>query len=185
MPLLTLVLPFIRAELHPTPLKLRLEIPVWAQNPRRPTRLIVVTVTLQGIFVLTAQSMNVPIAVNAPQVIPNIVAPKTTVLFATTSAIPPASAQIDFAPSATTWDMLLQIVPSRRTPVVVSSSMMETQKDCDLVPVVQVFEGGIVMVRGLDIIISIVSLPPLLFDSPFTFNVSTVFSRNTFYYTIE
>ena len=146
MPLLTLILPFIRAELHLTPLELHLEIPIWAQNPRRLMRLGVLTVTLQGIFVLTAQSMSVPIAINAPWVTPNIVVPETTVLFATALAIPHASAQIDFAPSAMTQDTLSPIVPSQRTPVAVSSSLTETQRDCDLVPVVQVFERSIVMI---------------------------------------
>ena len=52
---------------------------------------------------------------------------------------------------------------------------METQKDFDLAPVVQVFEGGIVMVRGPDLIFSIIHLSPLVSGSPFTFTVSTMF----------
>ena len=44
---------------------------------------------------------------------------------------------------------------------------------------------GHVMVQGMDIIFSIVPLPPLSFDSPFTFIVSTMFSRNTFCYMVQ
>ena len=95
-----------------------------------------------------------------------------------------ATVQTDFALFATTQDMLSQTVPSLRTPAVASSSMMEIQRDCNLVPVVQVFKGGNVTVRGSDIIFSIVSLPPLSFDSPFTFTISIMFLNNTFHYTV-
>ena len=185
MPPLILVLLSIRAKLLLTPLELHLEIPIWAQNPRRLTRLIVLTVTSQGTFVSTAWNTNVPTAVNAPWVTPNIVVPKTTVLFATTSVMPHASVWTASAPFMMTWDMLSPTVPSRRTPVAGSSSTMETQRDCNLVPVVQVFKGGIVTVQGLDIIFSIIHLSLLMPGSPFTSTVSIMFFANTFRYTIQ
>ena len=43
---------------------------------------------------------------------------------------------------------------------------------------------GNVMVWGCDILFSIICLPPLLFDSPFTFTVSIMFFTNTFHYTV-
>ena len=181
---LTLTLHSIRAELPLTPPKLHLEIPTWAQNPRRLTRLIVLTVTSQGTFVLTVQNMNVPTAINAPQVTPNIIVPKTTVLFATASVTPRTSVQTTSVPFAMTWDTSLPTVPSQRTPVAGSSSTMETQKDYNLVPVVQVFEGGIVTVRGSDLIFSIVHLPPLSSGCPFTFTILVMFFPDTYRYTI-
>ena len=62
--------------------------------------------------------------------------------------------------------------------------MRETQRDSDVVPVVQVFEGGIVTVRGHGLIFSIVHLPPLTTDSPFTFTVLIVFFADTFQYVV-
>ena len=109
-------------------------------------RLAVFNVTSRGIFVSTVQSMSVPIANNMPLVMPNIVVLKATVLFAAALATSLMSVQTDFAPFATTQDMLLQTVHSLRTPATVSSLTMETHKDCNLVPAVQVFEGGIVTV---------------------------------------
>ena len=41
-----------------------------------------------------------------------------------------------------------------------------------------------VMIRGLDVIFSIISLPPLMFDSPFTFIVSTMFLLQFFSLTV-
>ena len=129
--------------------------------------------------------MNAPTAVNVPWATPNTVAPATTVLFATASVTPRTSAWTVSVPFATTQDTLLPTAPSQRTPVAGSSLMTEIQRDCDLVPVVQVFEGGIVMVRGLNIIFSIIHLSPLMPDSPFTFTVSVIFFTNTFRYTIQ
>ena len=98
---------------------------VWAQNPQRLLRLFVFTVTLQGIFTLTAWSMSVPIVASVPPATPNIIALKTTVLFATSSATLPATVQTASVPSAMTQVMSLWIVPSPKTLVVVSSSTME------------------------------------------------------------
>ena len=147
-------------------------------------RLVVLTVTSQGTFVLTAWNMNVPTAVNAPQVTPNIIAPATTVLFATASVTPHASVRTTSVLSAMTWDTSSPIVPSQRTPVVGSSSTTETRRDCNLVLVVQVFDGGIVTVRGLDLIFSIVHLSPLSSDCPFTFTISIMFLPDVYQYTI-
>ena len=41
-----------------------------------------------------------------------------------------------------------------------------------------------VMIRGSGILFSIVSLPPLSFDSPFMFTVSIMFLSVTFWYTV-
>ena len=62
--------------------------------------------------------------------------------------------------------------------------MMETQRDSSFVLVVQVFEGGNVMVQGSDILFSILCLPPLSPGSPFMFTISIEFSTDTFRYTV-
>ena len=62
--------------------------------------------------------------------------------------------------------------------------MRETLRDLDVVPVVQVFGGGTVMVRGHGLIFSIVHLPPLTVDSPFTFTVLIIFFADTFRYIV-
>ena len=62
--------------------------------------------------------------------------------------------------------------------------MMETQKGFDVVLVVQVFDGGIVTVRGRGLIFSIVHLPPLTINSPFTFTVLIIFLADTFRYIV-
>ena len=62
--------------------------------------------------------------------------------------------------------------------------MRETLRGFDVVPVIQVFEGGIVMVRGRGLIFSIVHLPPLTTDSPFTFTVLIIFFADTFRYVV-
>ena len=62
--------------------------------------------------------------------------------------------------------------------------MRETLRDLDVVPVVQVFGGGTVTVRGRGLIFSVVHLPPLTIDSPFTFTVLIVFFTDTFQYVV-
>ena len=146
MPLLTLALPFIRATLPLIPLELHLETPIWAQNPQRLMRLVVLTATLWGIFMSTVRNMSVPTVANMPPVTLNTVALETIVLFAAALATPLATVWTTFVPSATTQDMLSRIVPSQRTLVAGSSSTMGTQRESDLAPVVQVFKGGIVTV---------------------------------------
>ena len=42
-----------------------------------------------------------------------------------------------------------------------------------------------VMVRGGDILFSVISLLSLSFGSPFTFTVSVMFSNNTFHYVVQ
>ena len=54
----------------------------------------------------------------------------------------------------------------------------------DIVPVVQVFEGGIVTVQGRGLIFSIVHLTPLTANSPFTFTVLVIFFADTFHYIV-
>ena len=89
---LTLTLPFNRVVLLPIPLELHLKIPAWAQNLQHLQRLFGLTVTPQGIFVLTVRSTNVLTVANVPPVTPNIIALETTVLFAAASATHPADA---------------------------------------------------------------------------------------------
>ena len=58
--------------------------------------------------------------------------------------------------------------------------MREIPSGFDIVPVVQVFDGGIVTVQGHGLVLSIVHLLPLTADSPFTFTVLIIFLTNTF-----
>ena len=148
MTLLILTLLFIRTTPHLTPLELSLETPTWAHQWQQLQRLYVFTATPQGIFMSTALTTNVPIADNSPQATLSISAFVTTVLFANTSVTPPTLVQTSNAPSVMTLDTSLWTVPSLRTPAVVSSSTMGTQRDSSHVLVVQVFEGGIVTIHG-------------------------------------
>ena len=180
MTLLILILPSIRTTPHPTPLELHLETPVWAHNQQRLQRLFVFTAMTQGIFVLTAWNTSVLTATNMPLVTLSTVACATTVLFATILDIPPTTVQIDSAPSVMTQDMSSQIVPSLRTPAVVSSSTMETQWESSLVLVVQIFKGGNVMIQGDGLLFSIICLPLLSSNSPLTFTISIMFLTDTY-----
>ena len=65
-----------------------------------------------------------------------------------------------------------------------SSSTMGTLRGSDVVSVVQVFEGGIVTVRGHGLFLSVVHLPPLTINSPFTFTVLIIFFADTFRYIV-
>ena len=65
-----------------------------------------------------------------------------------------------------------------------SSLMRETPRDFDVVPVVQVFKGGIVMVWGHGLVFSIIHLPPLMVDSPFTFTILVIFLTDIFCYIV-
>ena len=181
---LTLILPFIRAVPPLTPVKLHLETPIWAHNLQRLTRLFVFTATLWGIFMSTAQCTSALTVANVPLATLNTIACKTTVLFATTSATPPAIVQTVSVPFVTTQDMLSWTAPLPRTPVAVLSSMMETQRDSSFVPVVQVFKGGNVTVGGSDILFSIICLSPLSSDLLFTFTIPIMFFTNTFHYMV-
>ena len=143
-------------------------------------RLTVFTATLWGIFVSTVQNMSVPTAASMPPVTLNTIVLETTVLFAIALATPLATVQTTFVPSATTQDMSSQIVLSQRTPVVVSSSTTETQRESDLALMVQVFEGGIVMVQGPNLVFSIIYLSLLTPNSPFTFTISTMFFSDVY-----
>ena len=143
-------------------------------------RLTVFTATLWGIFVSTVQNMSVPTAASMPPVTLNTIVLETTVLFAIALATPLATVQTTFVPSATTQDMSSQIVLSQRTPVVVSSSTTETQRESDLALMVQVFEGGIVTVQGPNLVFSIIYLSLLTPNSPFTFTISTMFFSDVY-----
>ena len=130
---------------------------------------------LLGIYMLTAWTMSAPIVITRPWDTPNISASKTSVLFADASAIHPTIVQTNTVPSVMTLDTLLLTVPSWRTPAAGLFSTMETPRGSEVVPVVQVFKGGIVMVQGQDLIFSIIHWSPLTSDSPLTFTVSTTY----------
>ena len=171
-------LPFIRDAPPPTPLELHLTIPDWAHNPLRLQQLFVFSATIMGIFASTVPSTSVLTADNVPRATPNIVALATTVLFADVSAISHASVQTNNAPSVMTQGMSSVTVLSRRTPVKELSSTKGTLRDCDLVPDIRVFNGGIVMVRGLDLLFSIIHSAPLATDSPLIFTLAISFFTN-------
>ena len=142
----TPTLPFIRDALLHTPFELHLTIPDWAHNLLCLQRLFVFSATTRGIFMLTVRSTSVLTADNAPQATPSIVALATTVLFADASAISHVSVWTDDAPSVMIQDISLATALSWRTPARGLFSMRGTLRDCDFVPEVQVFEGGIVTV---------------------------------------
>ena len=62
--------------------------------------------------------------------------------------------------------------------------MREIPRGFDVVPVVQVFKGGIVMVRGHGLVLSIIHFLPLTIDSPFTFTILVIFLTDTFQYVV-
>ena len=62
--------------------------------------------------------------------------------------------------------------------------MAETLRGFDVVPVVQVLDGGIITVRGRGLIFSVVHLSPLTIDSPFTFTILVIFLTDTFRYIV-
>ena len=132
----------------------------------------------------TAPSMSAPVAANELPVIHNttvsgIIAPSVTV-----SPTWPITVPIDVAPSVTLPITFSLTVLSWRTRAQESSSMREIPRGFDVVLVVQVFNGGIVMVRGHGLVLSIVHLPLLTVDSPFTFTVLIIFLTNTFRYVV-
>ena len=164
--------------------ELHLTIPAWAQNPSRLQRLIVFSAIPQAISVSTAPSMNVPAVVNKLPVIHNttvseIIAPSVSI-----SPTWPVTVPIDIAPSVTPPITFSSTVLLQRTQAQVSSSITEILRGFYVVPVVQVFKGGIVMVQGCGLILSIIHLPPLTTDSSFTFTVLIIFFTDTFQYIV-
>ena len=178
-------LPFIRDAPLPIPHELHLTIPNWAHNPLRLQQLFVFNVTTKGIFASTVPSTSVLTANNVPQATPNIVALATTVLFANASATSHVSVPTGDAPFVMTQSMSSATVLSQRTPVRGLSSTRETLRDCDLVLVVRVFDGGIVMVRNPDLLFSIIHFAPLATDSPLTFTLTVSFFTDVYQYTIQ
>ena len=132
----------------------------------------------------TVLNMNVPVVVNEPPVIHStavsgITAPPVDVL-----PIWPAIVLIADAPSVTPPITFLSTVLSGRTRAWASSSIMETPRGFNLVPVAQVLDGGIVTVWGHGLIFSVVHLLPLTNDSPFTFTILVIFFTDTFRYIV-
>ena len=177
LPFTRVTQPLILRELH-------LAIPAWAQNPSRLQRLVVFSVTPQAISVSTAPSMSVPAVANGLLVIHNtavseIIAPSVGVLPTWPITVP-----IGVAPSVTLLITFSLTVLLQRTQAQVSSSMREIPRGFDVVPVVQVFNGGIVTVRGHGLVLSIVHLPLLTVGSPFMFTILIIFLTNTFRYIV-
>ena len=166
------------------PHELHLMIPAWAQNPSRLRRLVVFNATPLAISVSTAPNTNVPVAVRGLPATHNIAVSEIIAPTADASPTWPATVPIDDAPSVTLPITFSSTVLLRRTQVQESSSMRGTLRDSDVVPVVQVFEGGIVMVRGRGLFLSVVHLPPLTMDSPFIFTVLIIFLADTFQYVV-
>ena len=132
----------------------------------------------------TVPSMNVPAVANELPVTHNTAVSGT--IAPTVDVLPtwPTTVQIIAAPSATPLITFSSTVLLWRTQAQVSSSTRETQRGFDVVLVVQVFEGGIVTVRGRGLIFSVVHLPPLTTDSPFMFTVLIIFFADTFQYVV-
>ena len=181
---LTLDLPFIRVARLPTLHELHLAIPAWAQNPSRMQRLIVFSAMPQAISMSTVLSTSVPAVANELLVTHNTTVSETIAPTVGVSPTWPATVPIVAAPFVTPPITFSSTVLLRRTQARVSSSTRETRRGSDVVPVVQVFKGGIVTVRGCRLIFSVVHLPPLTTDSPFTFTVLIVFFTNTFQYVV-
>ena len=159
-------------------------IPTWAQNPSRLHQLVVFSAMPWAISMLTAPSMNVPAVVNGLLVTHNTAV--SEIIAPTVDILPtwPTTVLIDIVPSVTPPITFSLTVLLQRTQVRVSSSTMEILRGFDVVPVVQVFKGGIVTVRGHGLIFSVVHLPSLAVDSPFTFTVLIVFFADTFRYIV-
>ena len=65
-----------------------------------------------------------------------------------------------------------------------SSSTTETLREFEFALVVQAFEGGIVTVRGQDLLFSIICLPPMFSDLLFMFTASVMFFTTNFHYMV-
>ena len=182
--LLTLDLPFTRVTWPPIPHVLHLAIPAWAQNPLRLRRLVVFSAMPQAISVSTAPNTNVPAVVSGLPVTHNTTVSEIIAPIVDVSPTWPATVLIDAAPSVTPPITFSSTVLLRRTRVQVSSSTTGILRDSDVVLVVQVFEGGIVMVQGCGLFLSIVHLLPLSTGSPFTFTILVIFFTDTFRYIV-
>ena len=138
----------------------------------------------QAISVSTVPSTNALAAANELPAIPNTAASETIAPSADVSPTWPTTVPITVAPSVTPLITFLSTVFLQRTQAQVSFSMTGIPRDFDVVPVVQVFEGGIVMVRGQGLILSIIHLPPLTVGSPFMFTVLLIFLTDMFRYVV-
>ena len=147
-------------------------------------QLIVFNVMPQAISVSTVPSMSAPVVTNGLPATHNTAASEIIAPSVGVSPTWPATARIDVVPSVTLPITFSSTVLLQRTRAQASSSTTEIPRDFDVVPVVQVFEGGIVTVRGRGLIFSVVHLPPLTTDSPFTFTVLVVFFADTFQYVV-
>ena len=147
-------------------------------------QLVVFNVMPQAISVSTVPSTSAPAVANGLLVTHNTAASGIIVPSATVSPTWPVTAPIDIAPSVTLPITFLSTVLLWKTPARASSSTTEILRGFDVVPVVQIFEGGIVTVQGHGLVFSIVHLPPLTIDSPFTFTVLIIFLTNTFQYIV-
>ena len=181
---LTLDLPFTRVVRPPIQHALHLIIPAWAQNPSRLQRLVVFNATPQVISMSTAPNTSVPVVDSTLPATLNTAVSEIIAPIVDASPTWPAIVPIDIAPSVTLPITFSLTVLLWRTRVQESSSMMGTLRGSDVVPVVQVFKGGIVTVRGQGLFLSVAHLPPLTVDSPFTFTILIIFFADTFRYIV-
>ena len=95
---------------------------------------------------LIAPNTNVPAVISGPPVIHNTAVSEITALTVDVSPTWPATVPTAAAPSVMPLITFSSIVLSWRTRVQVSSSTTGTLRGSDIVPVVQVLEGGTVTV---------------------------------------
>ena len=138
----------------------------------------------QAISVSIAPNTNVPAVISGPPVIHNTAVSEITALTVDVSPTWPATVLTAAVPSVMPLITFSSTVLSQRTQVQVSSSTTGTLRGSDIVPVVQVLEGGTVTVRGHGLIFSVVHLPPLTVNSPFTFTILIIFFADTFRYIV-
>ena len=132
----------------------------------------------------TVPSTNAPAVANGPLAIHNTTVSEIIAPSASVSPTWPITVPITVAPSVMLLITFSSTVLLWRIPAQALSSTTETLRGFDVVPVVQVFEGGIVMVRDHGLVLSIVHLPPLTVDSPFMFTVLLIFFTDTFRYIV-
>ena len=137
-----------------------------------------------GYFRVDCPEYECPVVANGLPATHNITVSETTAPSAIVSPTWPITVPLDDALSATLPITFSSTVLLWRTQVPALSSMRETLRGFDVVPVVQAFAGGIVTVQGHGLVLSIVHLLVLTIDSPLTFTVLIFFLTDTFRYVV-
>ena len=138
----------------------------------------------QGISVLIAQNMSALAAAKELLAIHNTTAPVIIAPSADALHTWLDTARTDTALSVTPQTTFSSTILLQKTQAWELSSTREILKAFDVVPVVQIFGGGNVMVRGRGLIFSIIHLLLLTVDSLFTFTVLVIFLADTFRYIV-